>query len=136
MYLRCRQMLGHFSLSHATVRSSRCNIPRALCGGWWVGHDIMMWSADSSFAPHSQVGVNAIPRLCIVARKRPTPVLSLLSLTQAGLGKIRIKNYLFVAKTKKACNKHTHRKKSKTLENFLRQRDCERPLGHRVKQPP
>ena len=76
MYLRCRQMLGHFSLGNATVRSSRCNIPRAPCGGWWVGHDVMMWSADCHFAPHSQVGVDADLHLCIVARKRPTPVLT------------------------------------------------------------
>ena len=48
-------------------------------------HDVIMWSADCSFGPHSQVGVDAIPHLCIVARKMPIPVLSLLSLTQAGL---------------------------------------------------
>ena len=70
-------MLGHFSLSHVTVRSSRCNIPRASCGGWWLGHDAIMWSADCSFAPHSQVGVDAM-HLCIAAGKRSTPVFSLL----------------------------------------------------------
>ena len=38
----------------------------------------MMWLADCSIA-HSQVGVDAILHLCIVARKRPTPVLNLVS---------------------------------------------------------
>ena len=50
-----------------------------------MGHDVMMWSADCSFAPQLQVGVDAIPHLCIVARKRPTPVLRLLRLTLVGL---------------------------------------------------
>ena len=88
MYLRYLQILGHFLLNHFTVRSSGCIIPRAPCGGWWLGHDVIMWSADCSFAPHSQAGVDGIPHLCIVARKKPTPVLSLLSLTQAGLGSV------------------------------------------------
>ena len=44
-----------------------------------------MWIADSSFALHNQVGVYVIPRLRIAVRKRPTPSLSLLSLTQINL---------------------------------------------------
>ena len=53
-----------------------------------MGHDVMMWLADCSFALHLQIGVDAIPRLCIDAQYMPTPVLSLLSLTQACLGSV------------------------------------------------
>ena len=42
-----------------------------------------MGLADCLVAPHLQVGADAIPHLCIATRKRPTPVLSLLNLTQA-----------------------------------------------------
>ena len=72
--------------------------------GWWVGHNVAMWSADCSFAPHSQVGVDAIPHLCIVARKRLTPVFSLLSLTQAGRGSVRPSNERL---DNRACIGHT-----------------------------
>ena len=34
-----------------------------------VGDAAIIWSADCSLAPLSQVGVGAIPNLCIVARK-------------------------------------------------------------------
>ena len=44
----------------------------------------MMRLADCSFEAHSQVCVDAISYLCIAARKKPTSVLSLLSLIQAG----------------------------------------------------
>ena len=44
---------------------------------------MLIWLADCSFAPHSQIGVYVIPHLCIVAGKAPTLVLSLLRLTQA-----------------------------------------------------
>ena len=48
----------------------------------------MTWLADCYFAPHGQAGVDAIPHLCIVARKRSTPVVNRFSLTQAGLGSV------------------------------------------------
>ena len=48
----------------------------------------MKWLAGSSLAPQSQFIVDAMPHLCIVEQKRPTPVLSQLSVTQAGLGSI------------------------------------------------
>ena len=52
-------------------------------------HDVIIWLADCClFVPHLQVDVGAIPYLRVVARKQPTPVLSLLSLTRAGLGSI------------------------------------------------
>ena len=61
-------------------------IPRAAPSRvWWVKHGIMMWLVDSFIAPLSQVGVDAIFHLCIIARKRLTPILSVLSLTQVGL---------------------------------------------------
>ena len=44
-----------------------------------------MWFANSFFAPHSQIGVNAMPNLRIVAQKRPTPIFSRLSLAQGSL---------------------------------------------------
>ena len=39
----------------------------------------MMWLANSSFASYSQVAVNTIPRLRMVARKRPTSVLTIVN---------------------------------------------------------
>ena len=35
--------------------------------------------------PHSHIGVDTITHLCIVVQKKPAPLLSLLSVTQAGL---------------------------------------------------
>ena len=67
----------------------------------------MIWLADSSFAPHSQVGVDAIPHLCITARKMPTPVLSLLSLTQAGFGSIIPSGLLLTFQTSYWCGRQT-----------------------------
>ena len=48
----------------------------------------MMWLADCSFAPHSQVGVNAISFVRCCTKKTEKPALSLLSLNQAGLGSV------------------------------------------------
>ena len=43
---------------------------RLKVGEWRHEHEVMMWLADCSFAPQSQVSVHAIPHLCIVARKK------------------------------------------------------------------
>ena len=45
---------------------------------FFLWYNVMMWLANCSlFAAHSQVGVDFIPNLRIVAIKMPTPVLSL-----------------------------------------------------------
>ena len=50
--------------------------------------DFITCSAVYSFAPHSQVAVEAIPHSCVSDRNRPTPVRRRLNLTHAGLGKL------------------------------------------------
>ena len=51
-----------------------------------MGLEVTVWFAECSLASLSHVGVNAISHLSTVARKRPTPVLRLLSLAQASPG--------------------------------------------------
>ena len=64
-------------------------------------HDAMLWLAECSFAPHLQVSVNAISHFCIVAQNGPTPVLSLLSLSQAGLQSVIPGGLLLMSLTNK-----------------------------------
>ena len=80
-------MSGHVSDSHFLRVSSSDARPRAPCGCRYKGQDVITWSAVCSAAPHSQDAEGAIPHLCMVERKRPTPVRRRLSLTQRGLGK-------------------------------------------------
>ena len=71
-------MLKLDHLDHQGLRVEACK---------W--HGVMICFTDFSFAPHSQAGMDdAILHLCLVAPKRPTPVLSLLSSTEACLGSV------------------------------------------------
>ena len=80
------QTAGQVSSSQVVKLSLMLSRPRVPFGWRKIGHDVTMWSAVCSAAPHSQVAVRAIPHLCIVERKRPIPVRRRFSRTQAGLG--------------------------------------------------
>ena len=79
-------MASHISGSHLVQLSFIVSRPRIPFGWRCMGHDVIIWSAVCSSAPHSQDAVEAMPHLCIDDRKRSTPVRRRFSLTQAGLG--------------------------------------------------
>ena len=76
----------------ARIRQPPCQVlihselSRIPCGWWYMGQNVMIWSAVCSSAPHSLDAVEAMPHLCIDDRKRPTPVRRRFSRTQSGLG--------------------------------------------------
>ena len=78
-------MAGHVSDSHLAKLSftvGRFQIPF----GWqYMGHDVIIWYAVCSSAPHPQDAVEAMPHLCRDDRKRLTLVRRRFSRTQAGL---------------------------------------------------
>ena len=78
-------MAGHVSDSNLAKLSFTVSKPRIPFGWRYTGHDVIIWSAVCSSAPHSQDAVEAMPHLCINDRKRTTPVRRRFSRTQAGL---------------------------------------------------
>ena len=52
----------------------------------YMVHDVIIWSAGCSSAPHLQDAVEAVSNLCLNDRKRPTSVRRRFSRSQAGLG--------------------------------------------------
>ena len=56
-------------------------------GGRRVGHSLMMWEAVCSGAPHVQAGEVLNPQRCMLAWNLPTPVRSLLRVTQSFRGR-------------------------------------------------
>ena len=79
-------MAGHVSDNHLAKLSFTMSRPRIPLGWRYTGHDVIIWCAVYSSAPHSQDAVEAMPHLCIDDRKRPTPVRRRSSRTQAGEG--------------------------------------------------
>ena len=69
------QMDGHVSdSSHLAKLPFTVNRPRIPFGWRFMGQDVTIWSAVCFSAPHSQDAVEGLLHLCIVNRKRPTPV--------------------------------------------------------------
>ena len=79
-------MAGQVSDSHLAQLSFTVSRPRIPFGWRCMGHDVIIWSAVCSSAPHSQDAVEAMPNLCIDDRKSHIPVRRRFSRTQAGLG--------------------------------------------------
>ena len=78
-------MAGLVSDSHLARLSFTVSRPRIPCGWRYMGHDVIIWSAICSSAPHSQDAVENMSHLCIDDRNRPNPVRRRFSRTQAGL---------------------------------------------------
>ena len=79
-------MAEHVSDSHLAKVSFAVSRPQIRFRWRYMGHDVIIWCAVCSSAPHSQDAVEAMPHFCIDDRKRPTPVRRRLSRTQAVLG--------------------------------------------------
>ena len=80
-------MLAVVLLSQHGVSSSKTVRPRVPCDAWCMGHAIRTWPAVCSEAPHLQFIEGARLHLCMDEWNHPTPVLKLLSLTQAAWDK-------------------------------------------------
>ena len=87
---RNSKISGYLLRSHSRVAASASTSikPRRAPGGWQRGHSAMMWFAVCWSAMQSQAGLPDRPHLhTSSALKHPTPVHSLLSLTQACRGR-------------------------------------------------
>ena len=82
------QMLAVMLLSQHRVSSSKTVRTRAPYGARSMEHAIRTWFSICSAAPHSQFGEGRRLHLCMDEWNRPTPVLRLLSLTQAVRSKL------------------------------------------------
>ena len=82
------QMLAVTDLSQHLVSSSKTVRPIIPLGARCMEHVKIMWSAVCLLAPHSHFAEEARPHLCMDEPKRPAPVHSRWSLTQAVLVKL------------------------------------------------
>ena len=90
----------------------------------WPAENIMqpMWPAELCRFPTPALGDGEY--MTILSYQSPT------TLSES-------RNIYLSLRQKRTCNTHTSKKtKNAILEKFLRQRDCERPHGYEVKQPP
>ena len=89
---KSKEIVRSLGLAAGKPLTSCCiciNTNQAMETIWWTieGHSVIMWFDVCWSAPQSQAGLLYRPHLHISSLKRPTPVCSLLSLTQACRGR-------------------------------------------------